>query len=339
MARAAPSCRFVKILVTGASGFIGCRLAQILHAQGHAVIAAGRYANEVESARVRRLSDLGIHMHSGSLLEPAFADSVVAGSEAVIHLAAAQHEGNVPDSYFREVNVDGTRTLINSALRAGTRRFVYGSTIGIYGAARDGELDESSPPRPENIYGQTKLEAEQVVAEYAGKLQTCIARISETFGPGDFRLLKLFRGIDRRKFFIIGNGQNLRQVIYVDDLCRALYLCATEEAAVGETFVLAGSEVMSTRTMVERIAAALGRNPPSLRLPIGPFRAAAAVLEATLKPLGIQPPLTQRRLDFFTKSFVFSTRRLRDRLGFEPEHSFAEAAALTVRWYRENGLL
>jgi dihydroflavonol-4-reductase len=91
--------------------------------------------------------------------------------------------------------------------------------------------------------------------------------------------------------------------------------------------------------MVERIAAALERNPPSLRLPIGPFRAAAAVLEAILKPLGIQPPLTQRRLDFFTKSFVFSTRKLRDRLAFQPEYSFAAAAALTVQWYRENGLL
>jgi nucleoside-diphosphate-sugar epimerase len=339
MVRAAPGRRFVKVLVTGASGFIGCRLVQILHAQGHAVIAAGRHANEVESARVRRLSDLGIQMHSGSLLEAAFADSVVAGCDAVIHLAAAQHEGNVPDAYFREVNVDGTRTLIDAAERAGARRFIYGSTIGIYGAARAGELDESSPPRPENIYGQTKLEAERVVAEHAAKIQTCIARISETFGPGDFRLLKLFRGIDRGKFFIIGDGQNLRQVIYVDDLCRALYLCATQDTAVGETFVLAGAEVMSTQTMVERIAAVLGRNPPSLRLPIGPFRAAAAVLEATLKPLGIQPPLTQRRLDFFTKSFVFSTRKLRERLGFQPEHSFAEAAALTVKWYRENGLL
>jgi dihydroflavonol-4-reductase len=339
MARAATGRRFVKVLVTGASGFIGCRLAQILHANGHAIIAAGRHANEVESARVRRLSDVGIQTHSGSLLDPAFADSVVTGCDAVIHLAAAQHEGNVPDSYFREVNVDGTRTLIDSAVRAGTRRFVYGSTIGIYGAARDGELDESSPPRPENIYGQTKLEAERVVAEHSTRIQTCIARISETFGPGDFRLLKLFRGIDRRKFFVIGDGRNLRQVIYVDDLCRALYLCATEDAAVGEIFVLAGSEVMSTQTMVERIAAALGKNPPSLRLPIAPFRAAAAVLEATLKPLGIQPPLTQRRLDFFTKSFVFSTRKLHDRLGFQPEFSFAAAASLTVTWYRENGLL
>jgi len=339
MARAAPGRCLVKVLVTGASGFIGCRLAQILTSQGHVIVAAGRHANDVESARVRRLSDAGIPVHEGSLLEPRFADSVVAGCDAVIHLAAAQHEGNVPDSYFREVNVDGTRTLVEAALRAGARRFVYGSTIGIYGAARDGELDESSPPRPENIYGQTKFEAEQVVAGYAGKIEISIARISETFGPGDFRLLKLFRGIDRRKFFIIGDGANLRQVIYVDDLCRALYLCAADAAAVGETFVLAGAEVMSTQTMVERIAGVLGRPPPSLRLPIGPFRAAAAVLEATLKPLGIQPPLTQRRLDFFTKSFVFSTRKLRERLGFHPEHDFVGAATLTVKWYRENGLL
>ncbi len=339
MAWSQPGGRLVKVLVTGASGFIGCRLTQILHDAGHAVVAAGRHANEVESARVQRLAGLGIAMHSGSLLEPEFAASVANGCEAVIHLAAAQHEGNVPDSYFRDVNVGGTRTLLNAAIQAGAKRFVYGSTIGIYGSARNGELDEQSPPRPENIYGQTKLEAEHVVAERRGDIQICIARISETFGPGDFRLLKLFRGIQSGKFFIIGDGQNLRQVIYVDDLCRALLLCAGNDAAIGETFVLAGSEVMTTESMVEQIAAALGRRPPALRLPILPFRALAAVLEATLKPLGIQPPLTQRRLDFFTKSFVFATRKYQATLGFKPEYSFAQAASLTAKWYRENKLL
>jgi len=245
----------VRIVVTGTSGFIGCRLAQILTDIGHEVVATGRTVNAVETDRVKRLEKLGIKVVTGSLLEAGFADRLVERCDAVIHLAAAQHEGNVPDSYFREVNVEGTRALLDAAAKAGVRRFVYGSTIGIYGSARDGELDENSPPHPENIYGQTKYEAEQVVLQYAPRLQVCIARISETFGPGDFRLLKLFRGIERGTFPMLGSCENLRQVIYVDDLAKGLLLAAEHPAAVGQTFVFAGNEVMTTNAMVAHIHA------------------------------------------------------------------------------------
>jgi dihydroflavonol-4-reductase len=329
----------MRFLVTGASGFIGCRLAQLVAQSGHEVLATGRAANAVETGRIQQLQSVGVKVHTGSLLDPGFASSLVPECQAVIHLAAAQHEGNVPDSYFREVNVEGTRTLIDAATAAGVRRFVYGSTIGIYGSARDGELDESSPARPENIYGQTKYEAEELVTHYRNKIETCIARISETYGPGDYRLLKLFRAIDKGAFLMLGSGGNLRQVIYVDDLARGLLLSATHPAAVGETFVFPGNEVMTTTDMVAQIAAALGRRPSRRHLPIWPFRTAAAVFEATLRPLGIQPPLTQRRLDFFTKSFVFSTAKYQRLLNFLPQVTFAAGAATTARWYRENALL
>ncbi len=339
MAPSSKSVTEMKILVTGTSGFIGCRLAQILTELGHEVVATGRSANSVETDRVRSLEKLGIRVIEGSLLEPGFAANLVGKCDAVIHLAAAQHEGNVPDAYFREVNVEGTRALMNAAVNAGVRRFVYGSTIGIYGSARNGELDESSPPHPENIYGQTKYEAEQVVLQHASKLEICIARISETFGPGDFRLLKLFRAIDRGTFPMLGSGENLRQVIYVDDLARGLLLAAEHPAAVGQTFVFAGNEVMTTNAMVAQIAAALGKRPSRLRIPVWPFRWAAAVCETIFRPLGLQPPLTQRRLDFFTKSFVFSTAKYASLLGFAPRTKFSDGAAITAQWYRENGLL
>jgi nucleoside-diphosphate-sugar epimerase len=329
----------MKILVTGASGFIGCRLTELLSGLGHDLVATGRAETDVERARTERLRKIGVTVREGSLLDDGFATSLTTGREVIIHLAAAQHEGNVPDSYFRDINVAGTRKLIDAAAAARARRFVYGSTIGIYGSAANGELDENSAPRPENIYAQTKLEAERVVAQYADRIETCTARISETYGPGDFRLLKLFRAIDRGAFVMLGSGENVRQVIHVDDLSMGLLLTAEHAAAVGETFVLAGRDVMTTRTMVAQIAGALGRRPPRWRIPVWPFRAAAAVFEATLRPIGIQPPLTQRRLDFFTKSFVFSTAKYRRVLGFAPQISFPAGAATTAQWYRENGYL
>ncbi len=329
----------MRLLVTGGTGFIGSRLALAARSQGHSLVIAGQLNTEPERVRAQELSAAALSIEQGPLQDPQFARRLVAGCDAVIHLAAAQHESNVADDYFFDVNVTGTRTLIEAAKLAGVRRFVYGSTIGVYGEYSGQPLDENTPPRPMNVYGRSKLQAEEVVKSYTPQLETCIVRISETYGPGDFRLLKLFRALDRGRFLIIGNGLNRRQAIYVDDLVRGLLLTAVSPAAVGETFVMAGQETMTTRQMVEQVSNALGRRAPRSRVPLWPFLAAAVVLERTLTPLGVSPPLHRRRLDFFRKSFVFSSTKARTVLDFTPTVPFAAGAAETARWYREKGYL
>jgi len=326
-------------LITGGTGFIGSRLALKARREGREVVVAGQVNTDAERARLQELQAAGIAIEQGPLQDGAYARRVSAGCEVIIHLAAAQHEANVPDSYFESVNVEGTRTLLEASVAAGVRRFVYGSTIGVYGAAGGGVLSETSMPCPANIYGRTKLAAEGVVKQFASRVPVSIVRISETYGPGDFRLLKLFRAVDRGRFMMIGPGLNRRQVIHVDDLNSILLLAGEHPAAVNQTFVAAGAEVMTTRDMVQRIAVALQRRPPRLRVPLWPFLALAVVMEITLKPLGIQPPLHRRRLDFFRKSFVFDTRKVRDVLGFTPAVEFPAGAAETAAWYREQGHL
>lgn len=329
----------MKLLLTGGTGFIGSRLALAARQRSLDVVVTGQVNTDAERARLAELNRAGVTIANGALQNADFARTVVTGCDAVIHLAAAQHEANVPDSYFEEVNVGGTRTLLEASRHAGVRRFVYGSTIGVYGSATGGTLDEESPPRPDNVYGRTKLAAEQQVHEFASALETTIVRISETYGPGDFRLLKLFRAIDRGAFLMIGKGENRRQVIHVQDLSRGLLMAMEHPAAIGHTFVLAGGEIMTTRQMVSDIAAALGRQQPNLSAPLWPFLVSAVLLEKTLKPLGIQPPLHRRRLDFFRKSFVFSTAKAQTVLGFSPSIAFRDGAAETAAWYRANGYL
>jgi dihydroflavonol-4-reductase len=329
----------MKILVTGGTGFIGSRLALDARGQGHQVVVAGQLNSDAERARAQELANAGVRVDQGPLQDPAYARRVADGCEAVIHLAAAQHEANVADEYFFDVNVNGTQTLLDASKSAGVRRFVYGSTIGVYGDSSGETLDENTPPRPVNVYGRSKLRAEEVVNSYRQVLETSIVRISETYGPADFRLLKLFRALNRGRFFIIGSGLNRRQVIHVRDLARGLMLAASSPAAVGETFVMAGWETMTTREMVRQIASALGRSAPSWRVPMWPFLAAAIVFERTLAPLGIQPPLHRRRLDFFRKSFVFSTVKAQKLLDFTPTLSFAGGTIETAKWYRDQGYL
>lgn len=330
----------MKMLVTGGTGFIGARLALEARSRGHSVVVAGQLNSDAERTRARELEARGVNLEQGPLQDPAYARRIVEGCSLVIHLAAAQHEANVPDSYFFDVNVTGTRSLLDACRVAGVERFVYGSTIGVYGESSGAPLDENSPPRPVNVYGRSKLAAEELVRSYRGDaLELCIVRISETYGPGDFRLLKLFRAVNRGRFFMIGSGSNRRQPIYVADMVRGLLLAGAHPAAVGETFVMAGDETLSTHDVVQEIANALHRPPPRWRVPLWPFLAAAVVMERTLAPLGIQPPLHRRRLDFFRKSFLFSTAKARALLDFAPTVSFRSGASETAAWYRDNGFL
>jgi dihydroflavonol-4-reductase len=327
------------MLITGGTGFIGSRLALAARSAGHDIVIAGQLNSDAERSRAQELAAAGVRIDTGPLQDAGYARRIADGREVVIHLAAAQHEANVADAYFFDVNVNGTQTLLDACKSAGVRRFVYGSTIGVYGDSCGSVLDETTPPSPVNVYGRSKLRAEEVVSSHRQDLETSIVRISETYGPGDFRLLKLFRALDRGRFFIIGSGMNRRQVIHVQDLARGLMLAATSRAAIGETFVMAGAEIMTTRDMVQQVATALGRSGPSWRAPMWPFLAAAFFFERTLTPLGIQPPLHRRRLDFFRKSFVFSTSKAQQLLGFRPTLSFADGAAETAKWYRQQGYL
>jgi dihydroflavonol-4-reductase len=329
----------MRLLITGATGFIGSRLALHARRNGIDVLATGRAEIDVERERLAELRAADVPVEIGTLQDVGFVRRLVRDRTVVIHLAAAQHESHMPAAYFRAVNVDGVRQLLDECRGAAIRRFVYGSTMGVYGDASEQQLDEQSDVRPENPYQQTKLEAEALVRAREYDFDTSIVRIAETYGPGDWRLLKLFRAIDRGQFFMIGPGTNRRQCIHVSDLVRGLLLAAEHPAAVGETFIMAGREVMSTNEMVERIAAALQRKPPRTQLPLWPFLAAATVLEATLQPLRIHPPLHRRRLDFFRRSFVFSTVKAQRLLGFSPEIDFQSGAADTARWYRSRGLL
>ena len=138
---------------------------------------------------------------------------------------------------------------------------------------------------------------------------------------------------------MIGRCDNLHHLIYIDDLIEGLLLAADKEEAVGTTFVLAGAEPLTTLEMVAGVARQLGVSPPRMRMPMAPVMFAARATEAMLRPLGIQPPLHPRRMNFFLKSFSFSMSEAFVALAFAPRVSFAEGVAATARWYAEEGIL
>jgi nucleoside-diphosphate-sugar epimerase len=248
----------------------------------------------------------------------------------------------VGEEHFVRVNVDATGALLRTSEQQGVRRLFYASSIGVYGEHGD-VIDEDTPLAPDNAYGRSKAAAERAIAAFLGegrrRLAVFIGRIGETYGPWDRRLYKLFAGIAKGRFWLVGQGENLHQPVYVDDLATAIdRLLATPQTA-GRPLVLAGDKAVTTREMCESIARALGTTLSSRHVPMWPLVAAAAGMEATLGRAGIQPPLHRRRLDFFRKSLAFSTQRRRQLLALPPQRSFEEGARVTAEWYRDQGWL
>jgi len=329
----------MRILITGGTGFIGSQLALNSLEKGHSVRVLGQKNTEAESQNMSLIQEKGAEVVLGSVTEKGVVSDILKEIDVVFHLAAAQHEMNVPDKRYWDVNVAGTKNMLEASINAGVKRFVHGSTIGVYGSALEGNIDENSTLKPSNIYGRTKLEAEKMVLSFQDKLPLSIIRISETYGPGDRRLLKLFKAIKKKVFFVIGNGRNIHHLIYIDDLIEGLFLAATLEVANGKVFVLAGKESVTTTEMVEVIAGQLDAKVPGFRAPLSLFLLVATILEVTLRPLGIQPPLHRRRMDFFRKSFSFSQEASLRTLNFIPKIGFSEGVKRTIRWYREFGYL
>jgi nucleoside-diphosphate-sugar epimerase len=326
-------------LITGGTGFIGSRLTLKCLERGDSVRVLGQENTEAEASNRKLIETRGAEVTLATVTDKEKVTAAVKGVDAVFHLAATQHEANVPDQRFWDVNVTGTRNVLEASTAAGVGWLVHGSTIGVYGAAPEGTIDDHTPVAPDNIYGVTKLEGERLALSYADRLPVVAIRISETYGPGDRRLLKLFRAINKRTFVVIGNGENLHHPIYIDDLIEGFLLAASCEAAVGKALVLSGKEPVTTNEMVETIARQLGTRPRGFRAPLAPFLMLAVVVGKTCGPLGIQPPIHPRRMEFFSKSLVFSQEEASRILGFIPQSTFEYGVRETAKWYREMGYL
>jgi len=327
----------VRVLVTGATGYTGSRLACHLAARGHQVRATVR-----DRARATAtLGTAGIDLVVADLRHPESLRPAVEGIDVIYNIAALYREAGLPPQEYRQVNAEAVGTLANVGADAGVRRLVHCSTVGVHGDVEHPPADEDAPFRPGDNYQRTKLEGEAIGRDVAARrhVELVIARPTGIYGPGDRRLLKLFRGVARRRFVVLGTGHISYHLTYIDDLLEGFRLCGETPTAAGRTYILGGPEAPELNTLVRIIAEEAGVPPPRLRLPVGPVWLAGAACEALCRPFGIEPPLHRRRVDFFTKNRSFDTTRARRELGFSPQIGVREGVRRTLAWYREHGWL
>lgn len=326
----------MRVLVTGATGFTGGHLARSLAAEGHQVRALVR-----DPAAAGGLAGAGIALTVGDLRDDAALAAAVAGVEVVYHIAAAYRQAGTSTETYRAVNAVAVGRVVDVAARAGVRRVVHCSTVGVHGDVEHQPANEDAPEKPGDTYQVTKLEGERLARDAARRsgIEVTIARPSGIYGPGDRRLLKLFRGVARRRWITLGSGKIYYHLTYIDDLVAGFRLCGEHPAAANRTYILAGGEVTTLNELVGLVADIARVPAPRVHLPVWPFWIAGAVCEAILVPFGIEPPIYRRRVDFFTKSRAFDISRARAEIGYAPAVGLREGIRRTIEWYRQHAWL
>jgi dihydroflavonol-4-reductase len=326
----------LRVLVTGATGFTGGHLARALAGRGYYVRALVR-----DTERAAALRDAGIDLLSGDIRDESSLRRACRDVEVVYHIAAVYRAAGLSKDEYRAVNAGAVRTLVRAAASGRVRRVVHCSTVGVHGDVEHPPANEDAPLKPGDIYQRTKLEGERLARDTGSQagVDVVIARPTGIYGPGDRRLLKLFRGVARRRFVVLGSGRIYYHLTYIDDLVEGFRLCGEVPDAAGRTYILAGGEVTTLNELVGLIARQAGVTPRRLHLPVWPFWVAGAACEALCAPFGVEPPLYRRRVDFFTKSRAFDISRARTELGYAPRVGLQDGIKRTLDWYRSAGWL
>ncbi len=326
------------VLVTGATGFTGQALTKKLLAQGARVRAIARGSSDLSP-----FAGCDIEWVRGDVFDPAVVSEAVNDIQYVFHVAAAYREAKIGDAVYENVHVKSTQELARALQgRREFKRFVHVSTVGVHGHIDEPPAAETYRFSPGDVYQRTKATAEIWLTEYAREqgLPYTVVRPAAIYGPGDKRLLKIFKMALQPFFPLFGSGKGLYHLIHVDDLTSIFIQAALHPRALGEAFIAGNAEPNRLQDIVTTVAEELGNSKIKfVRFPAWPLFFAADVCESVCKPLGISPPLYRRRVAFFTKDRAFDTRKLRDVLEYHSSVETQVGLRSTARWYREQGWL
>ncbi|MFH0880859.1 MAG: NAD-dependent epimerase/dehydratase family protein [Lentisphaerota bacterium] len=336
------------VLVTGAAGFMGSHLVDSLSADGipvRALILPGSDVSNLEASRAEIIT--------GDIRDPACLGTAMRDVAVVYHLAAIpRHDANICDVEYHAVNVEGTRNILESAAGAGVRRVVFTGTIEAVGLSRDGRpLTEDTPQEPRNIYGRTKLEAENLVRAFNLRqgVETVVVRPPMTYGPREMLLLtRIFKLIQKGFYPLVGSGQALAEFCYVKNQVRGIRLAA-ERGRPGEVYFISDERPYAFEEIIDAIAAEMGVRLWKPHIPVPLARAMGLTLELLAKVLRFypfiipqtgRPPFSRKSVAWLSESRLFvDISKARRELGYAPPYDLRQGIRETVKWYREHGLL
>jgi len=322
-----------KILVTGATGFIGQHLTRELLAHGESVriLTRGRSVGGTVDERVEIV--IG-DITDKETLWPATEDV-----DCIYHLAGEIRER---ESFLR-VNVEGTRNMLEACLDSQISKFVHVSSAGVVSSVKNSVINEKAPCNPMNEYEKSKYEGEKIALDFFKKygMPVVILRPTIAFGEGQRRGPDSFahwlRAIQSGRFRFIGRGNYMANYVYVGDVVAACIRLAESEGTSGQVYIV--SDPCPLREFVGAIAEILGVALSQRHIPIWLACLAALGLQAAGKVLGFSPPLTLSRVKALTNPTLYSSHKIEHELEFKPPVGYREGLRRTIRWYQERGVL
>lgn len=310
-----------RVLVTGATGFVGRQLCEQLTAAGFRVRAGLR----TDCALPTHIAEKTV---SGNITAATAWGDALENVDLVVHAAARTHvlhDTRSNDWRYMETNADGTQTLAAESARRGVRRFVYLSSVKVNGEGRSRAYSAADEPRPQDAYGRSKWVAEQRLWAIAANspMQVAVVRAPLVYGPGvRANFLRLLQWIDQRRLLPLGAVDNRRSLVSIWSLCDLLIRTLEHPAAAGCTWMVSDGEDISTPQLVRRIAHHMHRPVRLLRAPPALLRVAGALI-------GQRAEI--RRL---CSSLTVDITPTRERLSWSPPLSMDDALTRTVGWYR-----
>ena len=321
----------MKILITGATGFIGKNLVKELVSKSHKVRCLVRKTSRKED--INYLKKLKVELFNGDLINKKSLNGICRGIDIVYHLTGVLGGFNVSEKLMFDINVKGTENILNESKKINVKKFIFCSSAGVLGPIING--GESFPYNPSNLYEKTKVGAEKLVLKSG--LDYIIIRPEFIYGPMDNHVLPMFKVIRDKKFFIIGDGNSLLHPTYIDDLIQSFVECLDPKIK-NKVYIIAGEKAIRIKELYKLIAKKL--NVKTNNIPIPKFIAItfAFILENSAKIFKFDPIITRSKIRFFTENRAFNTSKAKKEINYNPI-KLEKGIEKIVKWYKQKGFL
>ena len=322
------------VLVTGAAGFLGSSLVDKLCRSGHHVRA-------VFHDSTHPISHLGnVETVVADIRNAKSVQDVAGGCGAIVHLAAKVHamDDSGTEQDYETVNVDGTKHVLDAAVRSGVNRIVFASSVKVFGEETNGCVDETQAPDPQTAYGRSKWRAEQLVSEYAARhgLTTVSLRLPMVYGPTKRgNLYRMIEAIDHGRFPTLPRLSAVRSLLHVENFVQAVLLCLRVPCFQRAAYVVADAEPYCVTDLYDWLRAGLGKTPPRWRVPLWILKTGARCGDMLQAISGNPVPLTTEQLTKLIGCAWYSSTTITHDLGYQAAFSFEQAVPELVSFYRD----
>jgi dihydroflavonol-4-reductase len=325
-----------KVLVTGASGFVGGHVVHALRAHGIAVRCLVR-----KTSRLAMIAQLNPELAFGDVTQPETLKPALEGIDSVVHCAGLTRA--ISRGEFLRVNETGSKNLYAACLERASaiRKVVHIGSLAALGPSRHGTpVTEASTPRPASTYGESKLAGQREAERCMSRLPVSIVIPPAVYGPHDVDFLVYFKFAARGIIPLIGRSARYLSLVYVKDLAEAVAQTLVSDRTAGRSYLVDDGSIHTWTSLADAIGSAMNRTPRHIHIPPAAVKGIGALGDLYARLTGRAGLISAQKVgEFLQASWTCSSQRIRDELSFQPQYPLERGIAETYTWYRENGWL